>query len=154
MGAFLLCSGLSSVTIPAGAVHIGSGAFVGCAALAAIRVSSENRQYQDRDGVLYTKDGADLHSYPAGGKTVYAIPPGVTTIGSYAFAYCADLVSVTIPPSVTTIGDGAFAYCADLVSATIPETVTAIGEQAFSGCDSLTPEFRAEIEKRFGEHIF
>ncbi|MBO7377543.1 MAG: leucine-rich repeat domain-containing protein, partial [Clostridia bacterium] len=62
----------------------------------------------------------------------------VTSIGSYAFAYCSSLTSISIPNSVTSIGNGAFAYCSSLTSISIPNSVTSIGSWAFEYCSSLT----------------
>ena len=59
------------------------------------------------------------------------------SIGSYAFAYCHSLVSVTTPSSVTSIGECAFGYCYSLAPITIPNSVTSIGNSAFSSCYSL-----------------
>ena len=42
---------------------------------------------------------------------VLRIPDGMTTIGSKAFAGCADLMLVHIPNSVTKIADDAFIDC-------------------------------------------
>ncbi|MEG2540546.1 MAG: leucine-rich repeat domain-containing protein, partial [Clostridia bacterium] len=60
------------------------------------------------------------------------IPSTVTSIGSYAFADCGSLGSVTFtaPSSVTSIGDYAFAGCSALASITIPTSVTSIGSGA------------------------
>lgn len=62
----------------------------------------------------------------------------VTSIGSYAFADCDSLTSVTIPDSVTSTGYFAFAYCDSLTSVTIGGGVTSIDERTFSDCSSLT----------------
>ena len=62
----------------------------------------------------------------------------VTSIGDYAFYYCAGLTSVVIPSSVTSIGWHAFQGCSGLTSVTIPASVTSIGSSAFSGCNGLT----------------
>jgi hypothetical protein len=130
-------------------------AFYGCSSLTAISVSSANRNYQDRDGILFTKDGTTLHTYPAGNtQTVYVIPYGVISISWGAFSYCSSLTSITIPAGVTSIGVSAFSGCSSLTSVTIPAGVTSIGDLAFSGCDSLEPEVRAEIERRFGRWAF
>ena len=64
------------------------------------------------------------------------IPNSVTSIGSYAFAYCG-FTSVTIPNSVTRIGDYAFGESESLISITIPNSVTNIGQLAFFGCSAL-----------------
>jgi GH24 family phage-related lysozyme (muramidase) len=129
----------TAYTIPAGVTTIGDGAFFWCSGLTAISVSPENRQYQGRDGVLFTKDGKTLLQYPAGNtRTAYTIPAGVTTIGDGAFLDCSGLTSVTIPAGVTTIGDSAFLDCSGLTSVTIPAGVTTIGNSAFYRCSGLT----------------
>ena len=61
----------------------------------------------------------------------------VTEVGSYAFANCSSLTSITIPNSVTTIGVQAFQSCSGLTSITIPNSVTTIGDYAFFDCTSL-----------------
>ena len=66
------------------------------------------------------------------------IPEGVTSIGSGAFEDCSSLSSIEIPEGVTSIGSIAFAYCRSLSSIKIPEGVTSIGSQAFEGCSSLS----------------
>ena len=62
----------------------------------------------------------------------------VTSIGSFAFAYCKGLTSVTIPNSVAIIDEEAFSICSGLTSLTIPSSVVFIGSFAFYGCSGLT----------------
>jgi hypothetical protein len=150
--AFNGCSGLTSVTIPDSVTTIGGWAFAGCASLKTISVHPANQWYKAIDGVLFTKDGKTLHTYPAGKQqTAYRIPDSVTTIGEGVFGGCERLTSVTIPNSVTAIGEGAFWGCERLTSITIPNSVTSVGNNAFYGCGNLKPEVRADIEKRFGK---
>ena len=59
------------------------------------------------------------------------ISEGITSVGDYAFAYCASLTSITIPASITNIGNHAFEGCTSLASITIPENVKKIGDKAF-----------------------
>ena len=65
------------------------------------------------------------------------VKSGITAIGDYAFANCANLKSVSIASSVTSIGKGAF-MSTGLTSITIPSNVTSIGVSAFEYCTSLT----------------
>jgi hypothetical protein len=66
-------------------------------------------------------------------NTIDGLP--VSSIGSYAFAWCYSLSSITIPTSVTSIGDWAFRDCTSLAGITIPSSVTNIGADAFNGSD-------------------
>ena len=54
--AFSGCSGLTSVTIPSGVTSIGDYAFAGCSGLTEFVVESGNANYCSLDGVLYDKD--------------------------------------------------------------------------------------------------
>lgn len=63
---------------------------------------------------------------------------GYTIIGTYAFNYCFNLISVTIPNSVTSIEVMAFHMCSNLTSVTIPDSVTNIGSMVFTWCTHLT----------------
>jgi hypothetical protein len=61
----------------------------------------------------------------------------VTSIGSSAFRYCSNLISIAFPSSLTSIGDLAFNSCTSLATVIIPNSVTAIRKYAFKGCTSL-----------------
>jgi hypothetical protein len=153
-GAFFGCSSLTSVSILSSVTSIAEGAFSGCSSLKAIDVQPENRWYKDINGVLFTKDGKTLHSYPAGREgAVYTIPSGVTAIRDLAFSHCNNLTSVSIPPSVTSIGVGAFFGCSSLASVSIPSSVTSIGGMAFYGCSSLMA-IELSRHTRIGEDAF
>jgi hypothetical protein len=65
------------------------------------------------------------------------IQNGITRIGSWAFANCKNLTSVTIPDSVTSIGYLAFWECSSLAGIKIPDNVTSIEYRAFDGCSAL-----------------
>ena len=134
--AFRYCSSLTNVTIPSSVTSIGDRAFGECLKLISIEVSDANTYYTSIDGVLFNKDGTELLCYPRGGKTVYIIPDGITSIGNYAFFNCMNLVSVIMPDSVTSIGEWAFYNC-EITSIVIPYSVTSIGKDAFAGCTSL-----------------
>ncbi|MGA3181056.1 MAG: leucine-rich repeat protein [Verrucomicrobiota bacterium] len=129
---------LTSITIPGSVVNIGSGAFEGCASLAAITVNATNLFYTSVGGVLFDKSQTMLIQYPPALLSgSYAIPDTVAIIGIAAFQY-AGLTNVTIPDSVTSIQLDAFQECTNLAGVTIPNSVTSIGEDAFQGCTALT----------------
>lgn len=138
--AFYNCEKLAEVTISDGVTTIGNSAFYGChlltvtlpksittlgnsvfimnSVLKSIDVDSENPNFSSENGVLYNKDKTVLVMCPNGKKGEFIIPDHVTTIGDYAFHYCASVTSMTIPSSVTNIGKYAFYYCNFLTSLT------------------------------------
>jgi hypothetical protein len=78
----------------------------------------------------------------------------VTSIGSYAFASCRGMTSVTIPNSVTSIGEIAFADCSGLTSVTIPNSVNIIERNAFLACFGLTSITIPNSVETIGESAF
>ena len=158
--AFRYCFSLTSVVIPDSVASIGGYAFYGCSSLKSLKVDSNNANYKDINGNLYTKDGKTLIQYAIGKSDIHfvipnsvtsisnyafyscdltgvVIPSSVTSIGSEAFYCCSSLESVVIPDSVISIGDDAFGYCSNLTSIVIPDSVTSIGDDAFMFCSSL-----------------
>ena len=146
--AFAECSSLTSITIPktvtqieSGRVDIGDNYYYGhlftnCPSLTSIVVEAGNPKYkttQNGNGII----DKTTNTLIACDQTT-SIPKGVTCIGSFAFASCDALTSITIPDSVTSIRDYAFASCYALTSITIPNSVTSIGDEAFRGCGALT----------------
>lgn len=135
--AFSHCSGLTSATIPSSVTSMGGSVFYSCSSLTTISVDIANISFSSADGVLFNKDQTSLLEYPAGKSGNYLIPSSVATIGSWAFAECDALTSVTIPSSVTSVGDYAFAYSGVLTNLTIQYGVVSIGSWAFAECDVL-----------------
>ena len=79
---------------------------------------------------------ADWYSLRKNVKQVI-IDKDVTSIASFAFNECENLVSIQIPDSVTSIGESAFSGCSSLIGVTVPEKVEIIESCLFSGCSSL-----------------
>jgi hypothetical protein len=82
------------------------------------------------------------------------IEPGVTGIGSRAFASCDALISVSLPNSLKRIENFAFFYCGKLPSVDIPEGVTAVGSGAFGVCSALTAVFLPSSLTEIGSGAF
>ena len=101
-GAFLDCSGLTSVDIPNSVTYIGYGAFSDCSGLTSVTIPNS-----------ITSIGNSAF-YGCSGLTSVTIPNSVTSIGDGAFAGCSGLTSVTIGNSVTSIGKYAFFSCSGL----------------------------------------
>ena len=155
-GAFGKCTNLTKITIGNDVTSIGIDAFRGYTSLTEVHItdlaawcaidfasSSANPLYYARNlylnGELVTK---------------LEIPSGVTSIGSYAFAYCDFLTSVTIPDSVTSIGSWAFYGCTGLTSVTIGDGVTSIGYEAFYNCTGLTSITIPDSVTSIGSYAF
>ena len=142
-GAFSGCTGLSSVTIPASVTTVGSQTFYNSTSLENITVSPDNPNYSSLNGVLFNKACSELLQYPAGKPSAtYAIPEGVTNIGTWAFGGCTGLSSVIIPAAVTSIGRFAFYGCKNLTiygySGTTAETYANNNEIPFKALDPAT----------------
>ena len=78
---------LASIYIPKNLTSIGDSNFYS-SSLETIEVDEDNSEYKDIDGVLFSKDGSTLISFPykKGGSAVsYNVPEEVTNIGSYVF---------------------------------------------------------------------
>ena len=98
------------------------------------------------------------------------IPDSVTSIGSFAFADCINLMqisigesafcgcrsltSIAIPTGVTSIGRFAFADCTSLTSVTIPDSVTSIEDYAFDSCVSLASVIIPDGVTSIGRSVF
>ncbi len=88
------------------------------------------------DGLPVTSIGDFAFSYCAS-LTSIIIPDGVTSIRDFAFSYCASLTSIIIPDGVTSIGVNVFLYCSSLTEIIIPDSVTSISDYAFHNCTGL-----------------
>ena len=151
-GAFYGCTGLTSITIPNSVTSIGDDAFSGCTGLTSIDVESGNTIYDSRNNcnaIIETSTNTLIQ----GCKTTI-IPNSVTSIGGSAFEDCTGLTSVTIPNSVTSIGGSAFSGCTGLTSVAIGNSVTSIGGSAFYGCTDITSITIGNNVTSIGESAF
>ena len=94
--------------------------------------SGKMHDYSPNDGIEAPWKRYAYSTFSYSIKKIY-IKDGVTSIGSYAFTTCKNLISIEIPNSVTSIGEGAFWGCTELTTFVIPNSVTNIGQKAFYG---------------------
>lgn len=132
---FNMCA--ESIHIPESVVSLGVASFAG-ADFAEFTVDEDNEVFKAIDGVLYTKDGRVLVSYPCGkSDTEYKISDGVEAVYNGAF-YCAYILEeITMPEGLLYIYPDAFANYKKLNEVVLPETLRRIGPCAFENCPKL-----------------
>ena len=159
-GAFSFYS-FKQFTLPASLEGLGEYAFYGCTfdtlrieagvpfeaiedsiwdhcTVRAYEAPEDHPLYKTVDGVLFTKDGKTLLSYPNGKLDAhYDVPAGVERIGEYAFYEAEALKTVSLPIGLKAVEDGAFCSCTRLQSIALPLTVREMGERVFDYCVSL-----------------
>jgi len=130
---FMFNQSLTSVTIPASVVSIGSN-FAYTPTLTSFSVDSANPNFSSEAGVLFNKNKSSLLLFPAArGNAPYTVPGSVVTIAAGAFLMDRSLTSITIPENVESIGDSAFFAAEKLTSVTFSGTskLASIGKNAF-----------------------
>ena len=137
------CSGLTSLNLPAGITKIGSEAFSGCSGLTSLTLPAGITEIYNN-----TFEGCS-------GLTSLTLPVGIAYIGYSAFYDCSGLTSLNLPAGITSIGDRAFKGCWGLTSLTLPAGITSIGSSAFWGCSGLTSIYvYAEKVPKIGSDVF
>ncbi len=118
------------ITIPDTVVTISCTAFAQLTELNNFIVDLANEVFSSQDNCLINQVAKEV----VRGSEFSIIPTdgSVTAIGSYAFAGCETLVSITIPESIEDIGDKAFFECEALVEVKLPDNVN-IGVDVFRG---------------------
>ncbi len=129
-------------------------------------VDRENSYYTSRDGVLFSKSGKILVSYPYGKEEkVYRVPDDVRIIEYDAFA--SDGLELYIPESVTTIAYGAIWYTGGTITVhgvaggileeyakkqnEIAEAITVefIADDSMKSAAGIEKEIKVKVENRY-----
>ncbi len=151
--AFANCSKLEVITLPESLETLGSDAFRR-SGMKEYKVVSGSKYFSVIDGILYSKDGKTLVSYPYAKEMEHLeIPDTVTTIAYRSFCGISTLGGVTIPTSVKSIEKRAFSSCTGITSLTIPGSVETIGVSAFND-NNLTELTLEKGIKTIGESAF
>lgn len=151
--AFQGCMEVRTINIPAKVAKVGKQCFYLCSRLNSISVDANNLNYSSMGGLLFNKAGTNLIACPEA-LTAVSIPPGVTSIGDYAFAMCRGLTSIDIPAGVTSIGPAAFLNCQGLAAIMIPGGVTKLDTNTFNGCTGLVSAKIPAGMQSLGRRVF
>jgi hypothetical protein len=145
-GAFIGCTSLASITIPATA-SVSFSAFWRCSNLRFTVADGSSYSTSEEDKMLIKRNGNDTEviAYPSA-SGAFTVPNSVTSIGYGAFADSSILTSVTIPSSVTSIQEQAFQFCDSLVSVTFQGT---IGAGNFLEQNTYAPTFPGDLRNKY-----
>ena len=165
--AFSGCVNLTSITIPANVVAIGTGddvinpqgAFYGCSGLEEVIFapgsklqSFENSSTSSRTGAFYNCTSLMRIEFPESLTNIpcYAfygcskleeviLPAALQKIERYAFQNCKALTVIDFGANnaLVSIGNYAFSGCTGLSSVELPITLESIGTSAFANCTAL-----------------
>ena len=142
--AFMNCTGLEKIVLPATLVEVGTDAFKNCTALTCVEFSGTFAQWIS---VKFANDYASPMAYSnfldiKGAQGTIEIPVGTTAIPAGAFKG-SDIQEITIPASVISIGEEAFENCTSLATINFDEgcKLEYVGTNAFKG----TPYYEDKV---------
>ena len=109
--------------------------------LTTVEVDPANKNFAEKDDVLFNKDFTRIVYYPNGKMGDYVLPDTVVEIGAGVFSGKGNLSKITIGSNITTIAEGAFmesSITEVIFSKEASDTSLTIGKRAFYDCDELT----------------
>ncbi|MBQ9867096.1 MAG: leucine-rich repeat protein [Lachnospiraceae bacterium] len=144
MSAFKNCPKITTVTIPAGVTDVKKEAFCDCTALAEVKFVS---------GSLATIQDSAFKNCKL---TSIAVPEGVKTIGTYAFAGNVNLATVSLPKTLTQLANYAFADCPVAGTIKLYEGFNNLGGEAFyaAGKTAKAAFYLPETLRSIGKDAF
>lgn len=120
IAAFLDCSSLEKIHIPASVRIIEEAAFRGCHALREVTFS---------EGIEIIGENAFRE---CNGLTSVSLPKSLKQLGIAAFGTCVNLKSVTIPDNIQYMDGGCFSECENLINVSIsPALLEGVAKGAF-----------------------
>ena len=147
--------GLTSITLPASLETIDGNSLSANTSLPAINVNSANPNYVSINGVLYTRDGKTLMTYPAGKSgTTYTVQDGVEVIANNAFDRARSLTEINLPKTLKEVKTNAFRECNALQQMVYPRGVTRIASSAMDNCNSMTSVTLPSTLTYLGSNVF
>lgn len=137
ISAFYDCLSLTAIDIPASVTEIADDAFINCSALATVTVDEANTVYDSRDNCNAIVV-SETNTLLLGCKNT-VIPQNVTALGKNSFYGCTGLTKIVIPSTVEAIGSYAFRSCGSLTTVTARnETPVTISPYTFTNRANAT----------------
>lgn len=148
--------------------------------LTTVEVDPANKNFAEKDDVLFNKDFTRIVYYPNGKMGDYVLPETVVEIGAGVFSGKGNLSKITIGTKVKTIAkeafracplltdviftegegealtieDRAFYGCSKLSNIVLPARTASIGSEAFASCRSITSIVIPEGVTTLGHAVF
>ena len=149
--AFNQCGALLNITLPSTLITIGTYAFSNCINIKSVIFL--NNILNIPEGMFNNCQGLTNITYNT--SNINNLPPHITEINIYAFAYCYSIKNITIPIYVSKIDDYAFVGCSGLNNIVFSNTTPlTIGNNVFQGCillQYITIPYNTIV---LGNHIF
>ena len=139
-------------------------------------VSSKNKYFKSKDGILFSKNGRKLLDVPRRKKaTNYLVPYGVKSISDHCFADCYRIKAVTMSDTVERVGEQGFIgsgikkirfsrnlkfigkdalYLTKLTEVVFPGSLEEIPESCLGCCKNLKKVTIRPGVKRIGRYAF
>lgn len=146
--AFQGCTGLREISIPPG-VTIDKDAFLDCVVTGTC--GGDISWSLDMNEQQLTLEGAGPMEFEQQPDPSDAIPwkglqtliqqvgisPAITTVASYAFQNCPNLLSIVLPEGIESIGSHAFDNCTALERVELPTSLETVETAAFNNCQNM-----------------
>lgn len=137
---------VTKIFVPATVETISPQAFCGGETkITGVTVASDNPNYCDVEGIVYTKDKTKLCYVPPVKAGILTVDLNVTEIEDYAVSYCTKITKVVLGDKVQRIGMAAFWNCTQMTEINLPAGMTTLGTGVFASSSLLNVEVPESI---------
>ena len=139
-------TGITEVSIPVSAVHLGNGIFENCQTLSSVQLFDGMTEIPN--GIFWgcvslstiklptTVKSIGGGAFSNSGLSTVSLPAGLQTIGSAAFSDC-KIDSIVIPDGVRKIEESTFFSCKSLKAIVLSKNIESVGDAAFHNLKNL-----------------